>query len=322
MVQNQHDGGKIITHATVQGNTWSATVPAPGDYIVMFSALGHDCTSREFTVAVNDDQVKDAYLPPLFKNLDGTPSVHELPRAGLLVYSFLDKYINTEDDAPDDPPLNGVTWTIKFKKKDGTFGYVSGVTGTQPSITTLDGRVINDTAGYYYFTGLPPGEVIATSSASTAWQYDADGPLSLGPITDPVTRNPINFTSETRFYLVSTEEGGKAWDPKLYPGDPGTEAGVYLIWHGYIEKLDQVGTPTNPTPFNPLLVGSISGTLVDADAPNLDPDEPFPVPGKDHPGVELNDVVENGLVVLFRIGETVPVHPIATTETLADGSFS
>ncbi len=277
MVQNQHSGGAFITYGTVTGNSWTATVPAPGDYIVMFSAPGHDATSREFTVAEGDVQAKDAFLPPL-----------PLPPGSLLVYSFYDNMVNGEDDAPDDPPLNGVTWTVT--DEDGA-PLATGVTGSQPSITLPDGSVIADTAGLYYFTNLPPGEVIATSDPSTAYLASNPG---------------FNFDATTEFYLMSSEEGGHAWDPKLYPGDPGTEAGGYLVWHGYVEKLGQL--PPSPD------AGSISGTLLDADMA-FDPAEPDDaLLSARHPGVSANTVVPDGFVVLFTDMETIPTHPVATTE--------
>lgn len=294
MVQNQHSGGAFITYGTVTGNTWTATVPAPGDYVVMFSAPGHDLTSREFTVKDGDSQTKDAYLPAL-----------PLPLANLLVFAFWDNMVNGEPDgAPEDLPLNGVTWTVS--DEEGTV-LATGVTGSQATITLPDGVVITDTRGLYYFTGLPPGEVIATSDPSTITQ--AANP-------DIQFDNPDDATRE--YYLNYTEEGGPAWDPKLYPGDPGTEAGGFLIWHSYVEKLGQIDASNlaKRFPAGTTLAdaGSINGSLGDADKAGLDPDEPFPIPGEDHPGVSLNDMVPDGLVILFTDNETVPTHPVATVE--------
>ncbi|RMD98578.1 MAG: hypothetical protein D6814_07260, partial [Calditrichaeota bacterium] len=317
MVQNQHSEGAFITYATVTGNSWTATVPAPGDYVVMFSAPGHDLTSREFTVEPGDNQTKDAYLPPLFQDVYGNPSPNELPLANLLVYSFYDNYVNGEDDAPDDPPLNGVTWTVTDEEGNVL---ATGVTGTQPTITLSDGTVITNTDGMYYFQGLPPGEVIATSDPSTAYHYDVNGDIAQLPVINPVTGQPFDFDATTEFYLDYTEEGGAAWDPKLYPGDPGAEGGGYLIWHGYVKKLGQIDATNvdDPERFGPgatlANAGSIHGFLEDADRPGLDPDEPFPVPGEDHPGVSLNLVVPDGLVILWTDDETVKPHPVATTE--------
>ncbi|MFQ5516637.1 MAG: hypothetical protein ACE5E8_03605, partial [Acidimicrobiia bacterium] len=295
MVQNQHSGGAWVAYGTINGNKWTATVPAPGDYVVMFSAHGYDATSREYIVDDGDTMNKDAYLPPL-----------PLPDANLLVYAFYDNYVNGEpDDFPEDIPLNGVEFTVR--DEEGNI-LATGLTGSQATITQSNGTLLTSTDGLYYFTGLPPGEVIVTSDPSAAYAHTQ-------PV-DPQTGLPFGsgWTASTEFYLMTSEEGGPAWDPKLYPGDPGTEDGGFLIWHGYTEKLGQVGDPTNPTPFNPALVGTISGTLIDADAANLDPDEPFPVPGEDHPGVSLNTVVPDGFVVLYSSAETVPVHPVATTE--------
>ncbi len=282
MVQNQHHGGEFITYATVSGNSWTATVPVPGDYIVMFTAPGHDTTSREFIVEPGDRVTHDAYLPPL-----------PLPKANLLYYAFYDQFVNGEDDAPDDPPLNGVTVTVR--DEDGNI-LATGVTGSQGIITTKDGTQIDPADGYYYFTDLPPGEVIVSADSSTAHQGSNPG---------------FNFNSTTEFYLTTSEEGGHSWDPKLYPGDPGTEAGAYLIWHGFVPKLGQIGSSTNDTPpSNPSLWGTISGILYDADG--TDPAEPFPV---GLPNITPNRIVPDGFLILYTDSELVPTHPVATTES-------
>ncbi len=318
MVQNQHSGGAFVTYGTVTGNSWTATVPAPGDYVVMFSAVGHDATSREFMVVDGDVLTKDAYLPPLFTNLDGTASFNELPLANILVYTFLDNAVNGEDDAPDDPPLNGVT--VYASNEDG-YVLAMGVTGTQPApIITADGTVITDVRGHYYFTGLPPGEVFITSDPTTAHLYDVNGPLSLGGVTNFGTRRPIDFDPTTEFYHMSSEEGGRAFEAVLYPGDPGTEDGGYLVWQGFVEKMGQI-TAANVAdpdrfPYGPGLAqaGTISAHLVDADMP-FDPIEPLEalVPIL-HPGVSANGVVPDGFVVLFTDGEVGYAHPVATAE--------
>ena len=324
MVQNQHSGGAFITYGTVDASgCWTANVPAPGDYVIMFVAPNHDLTSREVTVDASGGVVHprrtpngvvtstnpmdiDAYLPPL-----------PLPTANLLVYAFYDNMVNGEpDDYPQDIPLNGVTWTVcpEDDYPDGP-GCKTGVTGSQSAITASDGTVVCDNAvtpgscyGLYYFTGLPPGEVIATSTADKVHLYPQFPEVAA-----------LGFDANTQFYQNYTEEGGPTWDPKLYPGDPGTEAGAYLIWHSYVAKLGQIGEPTNPTPYNPNLVGGISGTLLDADG--NDPAEPFPVPGP--PGVSPNTAVPDGLVILFTDDETVPTHPVATTEAdPVTGEFS
>ena len=293
MVQNQHHGGAVIAYPTVIGNTWSAVVPAPGDYVVMFSTPGHDMTSREFTVGGGDVVSKDAFLAAM-----------PLPTASLLYYAFYDNYVNGEDDAPADPPMNGVTVTVEDR-----FGNLlaTGVTGTQPDGMVLDdGTVLANTDGYFYFTGLPAGKVEVGADPATAYGYTQP--------TDPVTGSELgtSWDSTTSFYLMTSEEGGHKWDPALYPGDPGTEAGAYLIWHGFVEDLGQIGSAGNPTLFNPTLTGTVEGTMIDADSAGLDPAEPWPIPGEDHPGVTLNTVVPDGFVVLFTNAETSPVHPVAT----------
>lgn len=295
MVQKQ-EGGEFVVYGNVTGNSWTATVPAPGDYVVMFSAKDHEPTSREFTITIDyETQSKDAYLPPL-----------PLPLANLLVYTFYDNYVNGEWDDGFDAPLNGVT--VKAWDKDGNL-LATGISGTQAG----------QPDGHYYFTNLPPGEVFVTSDPSTAHLYDLNGPNPL-PVTNPVTRNPLDFNETTEFYLLTTEEGGSAFEVVLYPGDPGTEAGAYMVWHGYTEKLGQMGDRTNPTPFNPNIAGSINGALLDADQVAIFIPDPtgFPDPPLSplhNPGVSANTIVPKGLVILSVDSETMMPHAVATAET-------
>ncbi|MFQ5578552.1 MAG: hypothetical protein ACE5G8_16360, partial [Anaerolineae bacterium] len=190
--------------------------------------------------------------------------------------------------------------------------------GTQPAITLADGAVINNTDGLYYFTCLPPGEVFITSDPSTAYLYDANGPNSLGPVTNLVTGSPLDFDAASEFYLMSSEEGGQAFEAVLYPGDPGTEDGGYLIWHGFVEKLGQINASNLAERFPPRVTldeaGKVSGTLMDADMAfdGLEPADAL-VP-QAHPGVSANTTVPDGFVVLFTDDETVPTHPVATID--------
>lgn len=303
MVQQQ-DGGDFVTYASVTGNSWTVTVPAPGDYLVMFSAKDHEATSREFTIhTAYETQRKDAYLPPL-----------PLPLANLLVFTFYDNYINGEWDDGFDAPLNGVT--VKAWDADGQL-LATGITGTQPG----------QPDGHYFFTDLPPGEVFVTSDTSTAYLYDVNGPTPL-EVINPVSRAPLDFDETTEFYLLSTEEGGSAFEVVLYPGDPGTEDGGYMTWHGFAEKLGQIGSETNPTPFNPNIAGSISGALLDADQVAIfipDPTEPPepPLNPLHSPGVVANTWVPDGLVILSVDSETYMPHAVATTEAdPVTGEFS
>ncbi len=341
MVQNQHSGGAWIAYGTFVGpNEWRADV-SEGDFVIMISAPGHDATSREVQVGAEsslgakdgavsrfeqdplgakftstDPLAIDAYLPPMF-DLDGGGELNDLPRANLLVYAFYDNKVNGEpDDEPEDLPLNGVTFTVR--DEEGNF-LASGVTGSQPSIDVsvlpgCVGGVITgtETWGLYYFEGLPPGEVIVTSDPTTI-------------VSSGLPQHALMpaFTPASLFYLNYTEEGGPAWDPKLAPGDCGTEAGNFLIWHSYVEKMEQI-TPANVAGrFGPTFdltgypgnAGTIEGYLTDADKANLAPDEPFPVPGEDHPGVTLNEALPDGLIILFTDMETVPTtRPVATAE--------
>ncbi|MFQ5400208.1 MAG: choice-of-anchor Q domain-containing protein [Anaerolineae bacterium] len=305
MVQNQHHGGAFITYADVINNCWTAEVPAPGDYVVMFSAPGYDTTSREFTVDIGDYLTKDAYLPPL-----------PLPTANLLAYAFYDNLVNGEDDMPDDPPLNGVIF--RAWDEDGNL-LATGVSGTQPLITFPDGTRLQQTAGYYYFTGLPPGEIYITSDPSTVYHYDVNGDLDQLPILNPATGQPLDFDANTEFYLMSSEEGGRAFEAVLYPGDPGIEDGAYLVWHGFVEKLGMIDETNVAERFPPGTTladaGIIGGWLTDADMA-YDPVEPADalVPPL-HPGVTANEIVPDGFVVLFTDDEAVPTHPVATAES-------
>ncbi len=328
MVQNQHSGGAFIAYGTTGlgagGNCWTASVPDNGDYVIMFNAPDHDLTSREVTIDSSGGVTHpkrdatgayistsltdiDAYLPPLY-DLDGGGTLNDLPRAALLVYAFYDNYVNGEpDDYPEDIHLNGVTWTVCPEDDyPGGSGCQSGTTGSQSSITATDGTPVCNNAtdpgscdGLYYFTNLPPGEVIATSTPDQVHLYPQRSQL-----------DKLNITASTEFYLNYTEEGGPVWDPKLYPGDSGTEGGAFLIWHSYVAKLGQFGDPTNPNPFNPGLVGSISGLMLDADG--NDPAEPFPIPGP--PGVSPNLRVPEGLIILYTNDELLLTEPVATTE--------
>ncbi|MBI3610019.1 MAG: hypothetical protein HY204_04845 [Nitrospirae bacterium] len=267
-VMVQDGGGGFVAYGTVSGNTWSATVPSPGKYLVMFSAPGHDATSREFEV-IGGNVMKDAYLPPL-----------PLPLANLLVYAFQDNYVNGEDDFPDDPGLAGVTFTVYDEKGNQL---ATGISGASPTLPPLAGP---DANGLYYFTGLPSGEV----------KVCAD------PSTSPSTT--------TGWYLTTTEEGSHCWETVLYPGDPGTEAGLYRVWFGYVSKLGQIASPTTDST-------SITGALKDADG-NWFVDEPLTnLP----PGVTPNDYVPNGLAILFTNGENTPVRPVATAEADPSGNF-
>ena len=304
MVQNQHSGGAFITYGTVTGNCWTATMPAPGDYIVMFSAPGHDSTSREFTIddagavtnPTGSGATQDAYLPPLLDE-DGDGVFTDLPRANLLHYVFYDKKVDGNDNgALIDPPLNGVTINVYDEEGNLLASQVSGSLAST-GFTTTDGVVFapgTAAYGYVYFTGLPAGEIIVESDPSTVTQ--ADNPHFMLKKLD----------AGREWYETYTEEGGSALDPKLYPGAPGTMDGGYLTWHAFIEKLG------NDAGGNPAISGSINGVLMDADG--NDPAEPFPatlggrvaptnsgyVTGLD---VEPNSRIPDGAAALYTVGD-------------------
>jgi len=267
MVQDMHTGA-FVTYGTVTGNSWTATVPAPGEYVVMFSAPDHDATSRSFEVQDGDNLTKDAYLPPL-----------PLPKANLLVYAFEDWAVNGEDDFPDDPPLAGVTFEVI---DEGGNVVATGVSGASPTLPPGAGPHPD---GLYYFTGLEPGKYHVR-----AIPPDLDG-------------NPA--TSD--WYHTTSEEGSQLWEVVLYPGDPGTQGGAYLIWFGFVKKLGQI--PNAEVGSVPPDAGSISGVLLDADG-----NDPFDTLPPNLVCVSANSTVPDGFVVLFTDGGGGPPHPVATTE--------
>ncbi|MFQ5516634.1 MAG: hypothetical protein ACE5E8_03590, partial [Acidimicrobiia bacterium] len=328
LVQNQHSGGGFITYGTVTGNSWTATVDKDlyPDIIVTFSAPGHDTTSREFTwdaaaasythpipglagtggatgIRVGGNR-QDAYLPPLTHG--------KLPSASLLHYVFYDKFVNGNDNGPlVDPGLNCVT--VNVYDEEGTLlqsrktGDVNndGKVDENDTFTTTDGIFYGPGGepvdGYVYFEGLPAGEVIVESDPLTVTK-ECNPHFSLY-IEDDVARNTAGWS------LTYTEEGGSTWDPKLWPGFSGTEAGTYYTWHGFIEKIGQVGSLHNPTEFNRGITGRVEVTLLDADG--NDPEELFPtgLPGRVTGGypngldVEPNARIMNGAVALYTKGD-------------------
>jgi len=278
MVQNL-DTGEFVAYGNVDPgtNNWSASVPAPGGYLVMFMADGHDSTSREYHVLADGIEVRqDAYLPPA-----------PVPTANLLVYAFKDHYVNTEDDYPMDYALKGVKFTVKNEK-----GVVvaEGISGSQ-ILTDMPEGAGPDLNGLYYFTGLEPGSYEVTA--------DIQGPVQ---ISDPTIGKLVSTNSD--WYQISSMEGTNVEEVTLYPGDPGTVAGGYWTWFAFAENQEGAGTGS----------GSISGRLYDADGPWF-PDEPFTPPASQIDFVTPNLYVPNGLLVLYPNTQTASVvKPIATTE--------
>ncbi len=337
MVQSQHSGGTFITYGVLgptgacpacATNEWRATVPDDGDYVILFSAPGHGVTSREVTVDVtgglvhpkqtagglimsSDPLAVDAYLPPL-----------PLPLANLLVFTFYDNSINGEWDDGDDAPLNGVT--VRAWDDDGNL-LATGVTGTQPPSSIPVPEDMGSADGSYYFTDLPPGVVKVTSDPSTCYRYDANGDLAQLPTTNPAGGVPFDFDPSTEFYLLSSEEGSRAFEVVLFPGDPGTEEQGFLAWHGFVEKLGQITAENVKERFgirgSIIGAGKISGKLADADQSwefeIPDPGEwepPEALVSAQHPGVSANTVVPDGLIILHPDRETGMSRAVATAE--------
>ncbi len=175
MVQNMHHGGTFECYvAPTTDNTYEAFVPVGEEYVVMFSAPGHDVTSREFSLLDTAPGAllspMDAFIPPM------DPVTGELPTAHALLYAFSDLYVNSEDDYPDDPALPGVTFYIF--DEDGNFEQ-SGVSGTQ-TMADMPPLAGPDIQGLYYFSNLKPGEheVMAVPPGVTV-------------PTDPVSGDPL-----------------------------------------------------------------------------------------------------------------------------------
>ena len=233
MVQNMHSGGAVICYAPVTAgtNSWSAEVAVPGDYVVIIGAEGHDTTSREYkldetaTTGVVGSTLKDAYLAPFPRN-----------SANLLLYSFRDNYINSEDDFPDDVGLYGVTFTITHE--DGAV--FTGVSGTQTVADMPFGGNGPDMNGLYYFTDIPYGAYTVHADPSTVLVQTGAG------------------------WHFSLEEGGQSADVLLRPGDLGTLDRGYLFWFGFIERQGQLSPPVVAAG-EVANVGTIRGTLIDAD---------------------------------------------------------
>ncbi len=257
MVQNMEEGGAFECYASVSGNTYEAFVPVGEEFVVMFSAPGHDVTSREFVIpAVGAaDMMQDAFIPPR------DPVTGELPRGNALIYVHYDNYINSEDDFPVDPAFPGAH--LYVFDEDGNFEQ-EGVTGTQTAadMPPLFGP---DIQGLYFFRNLKPGEHhVMVDPGGTAPRDGAGNPI-MDCHVDPATSG---------YFLLTTEEGTQCWEIVLRPNDPGTILGGYLAWFAVVENIGPLpavaAAPANsagPAAGLPVIptTASISGTLWDAD---------------------------------------------------------
>ncbi len=343
MIQDMN-GGAFVTYgtfSTVAGmeHTWTACVPAGGTYIAMFSATDHDLTSRVYDMSsynsilgnvTFDDmgfpifgaEITDAYLPALYQDLatgDVVPATNPVqPLGNLLVYAFEENEVNGAADLPQDKGLGGVALEL-YDPRTGVI--VSSCTtqsgpGTPTTITTTDGLVFSGAAaaGLCYLQDIPPGEYRlraipgAIDASGQAWNAG--------------------------WYHTYTMEGSQEWEILIYPGDPGTEAGGFVAWFGFVKKLGQLGSATNAcTDFNgnpiPCGASNISGVVEDADVPWEAPiaGEP-PEPGAPldpvyrNQGVSANGPVPDAFLVLWqRIGNEFRV--VATTDAdPVTGAFS
>ena len=281
MVEDTH--GVFVAYGTVDAgtNTWSAAVPGPGEYVALFIADGHDVTSRQYNVpAGNVSVTQDAYLPPA-----------PVPTSNLLVYTFKDHYVNSEDDYPMDYALKGVRLTVRDEKGNIV---AEGISGTQdPSVFPLNAGP--DFAGLYYFMGLKPGSYEITADMSGTIQ-----------ISDPTIGQLVDVPASTEWLQISSLEGTNVEEVTLYPGDPGTFAGGYLTWFAFVDKPAALA----PAPD----AGSISGRLYDADGPWFAA-EPFTPPASQADKVTPNLYMPDGLVVLYPNIQTIGVvKPIAVAE--------
>ncbi|MFQ5400210.1 MAG: hypothetical protein ACE5E7_11510 [Anaerolineae bacterium] len=290
-------------------NSWTAVVPAGGEYIAMFSARDHDLTSRVFDLT-DDVYIQgsaitatlDAYLPALYMNLDTgvIDPVNEpiQPLGNLLVFAFEEKAVN---GAPDgiESGLPGVLFEL-YDPLNPTVVYTgtSLANNADPiAIETRDGLVIpgSGAAGHYYFEGIPPGEY---RLRATPGDIDAAG-------------DPWN----DGWYHTYTMEGGQEWEILIYPGDPGTEAGAFMAWFGFVKKLGQL-----PAPPPGETRSSISGTVEDADVaweapiPGEPPEAGAPLdPIYRNQGVSPHVIVPDAFLVLWeQIGDAS--RPIASVD--------
>lgn len=282
MVQDTHGNFVAYGDVTPNGNAWNATVP-PGEYVAVYSAPGFDATSREFLLDVDcgaacQSYYKNAYLPQL-----------PLPTANLLVYTFIDNYVNSEDDFPADTPLAGVTLILM---DDDGVEVARGVTGSQ-TMALMPPGAGPDIAGLFYFTNLKPGDYVVVPDMST---------LPASP-------------SGNGWYMNMSAEGTYEWEVSLYPGDPGTVDGGYMSWFSFVPRLS-ADLPPSADPN--IVTGTITGRLMDADGPWFPLEEPFNPPQADL--VTPNWYVPHGLVVLFskngiiQPDGTTKLEPIATAE--------
>ncbi len=310
MVQNL-DTGDFVDYGIVASgtNTWSLDVAAPGNYLAMFMADGHDATSREYHVLPGTiTMTQNAYLPPA-----------SIPNANLLVYAFKDNYVNSEDDYPMDFALKSVKFTVKNDK-----GVVvkTGISGTQ-TLADMPVGAGPDINGLYFFTGLEPGNYEVTAEILSDVMISDP---TTGALVAPTACEAPPCNSSSQWYQISSSEGTKVEEISLYPGDPGTAAGGYMVWFAFVDKLGQNTTSsTTGTP------GSISGTLYDGDgivglaAAGLDPALfiPDPINKPWQSVVTINDRAPNGLLVLYPNIQTIGVvKPIATTEANPDGTYT
>ncbi len=360
MIQDMEDGS-IVTYGTFVAatNGWTACVPAGRLYIAMFSADAHNLTSRvydlrgdAFIQGTETTMIVDAYLPALHMNIttgvvDPVAEPAE-PLGNILVYAFEENSINGAPDWPKDPSLPGTVFELLDprtgnpacdncdpnapKTAPGTpdpnwcCGTSLGGTGAPTAITTKDGLNFTaaQSAGMYYFEDIVPGEYLMRA-------------------TPPATTDGAGDLWTHGWYHTYTMEGTQEWEVLVYPGDPGTELGAFLVWFGFAKKIGQIGDATNPCSFAAGCAGggsTITGTVDDADlaweaAPagcvwptNWDPDlcEPPEAGAPLDPvfinqGVSAHGPVTDGFLVLHqRIGDDF--FPRATTETDGLGEFA
>ncbi len=331
VIENMDTGAFVANGAFLAGtNIWSADVPPGGVYLAMYGAPNHDLTSRVLDLSnlvwildpVNGDHWEntatglppvlsvDAYLPALCIDLatgvvDCNTNPAE-PLANLLVYAFEEQAVNGGPDIPFDSGLEGVLFelldadgnVVQCGNPPGPCTGSSLAGSNDPTaITTKDGLVIpgSAVAGHFYFTDIQPG-------------------LYRLRATPPATR-PDGLPVE--WYYTYTMEGGQEWEIILAPGDPGTEAGAFLAWYGFVEKIGQYPVPSPSA-------GTITGWVEDADVPweGPQPGEPpepcCPLIPQINPGVSLNGGVPEAVVVLWHgNGPTSRVY--ATTEAITPG---
>ena len=323
-VQNQHNGGAFVAYGTMGlmpgtflpgpgGNCWEAVIPStlvPGtpdvtDLVAVYSAPGHDVTSREWTWDPDGRYaVAGEFMHPTGPDAGAGGTTRVVPDTGnpILDGPLAGQTIPTSVNAigPQNAYLpqltvdttgNGVADSLATGNLLHYVFYDEFANGN-PNGPTIEAPIkgvevcITHEAGIHSecrFTGdvasiTTLDGVLYNAPQSNGLVYFTNIPSGVYSVVsnaDAVTRLPDNgqlhlddATRATRtpmWYQTFTEAGGHAWDAFIRPGDPGTMGGGYLTFHAFFENL---GSDAGGLPG---FAGIITGSIMDADAP-----EPLP----------------------------------------------